>query len=131
MPGAVRTPSITSTTFMSGTGLKKCRPATRSGCAHAAAIAVTESDEVLLARMQPGATTPSSARKISRFASRSSTIASITTPQPAKSATLATGTSRAIAPAASLDGHFPFSTRRWSCAAMDSFAACAVPARVS
>ena len=33
---------MTSTSFINGTGLKKCRPATRSGFAHAAAIAVTD-----------------------------------------------------------------------------------------
>ncbi len=129
--GSVRTPSITSTTFMSGTGLKKCKPATRPGCWHAAAIAVTESEEVLVARMQSAATVCSRARKSSRLASRSSTTASTTMLQRARSARLATGCSRAMQRAASAATSLPFSAMRCSCVAMPSFAASAVPARAS
>jgi hypothetical protein len=53
--GAVSRPSMTSTIFISGTGLKKWKPPTRSGRLQAAAIDVTESDEVLVARMQSAA----------------------------------------------------------------------------
>ncbi len=58
--GAVSTPLITSTSFMRVAGLKKCMPTTRSGCSRPAAIAVTDSDDVLVARMQSGPTIPSS-----------------------------------------------------------------------
>ena len=34
----VRTAEMISTTFITGTGLKKCKPATLSGCSHCAAI---------------------------------------------------------------------------------------------
>ena len=44
-----------------------------------AAIVVTDSEDVFVARMQSGATIPSSSAKSSRFASRFSTIASMTT----------------------------------------------------
>ncbi len=37
---------------MTGAGLKKCMPTTRSGCVAAAAIAVTGSEEVLVASTQ-------------------------------------------------------------------------------
>ena len=43
-----------STSFISGTGLKKCMPATRPGCRSPAAIAVTDSDDVLDARIVCG-----------------------------------------------------------------------------
>ena len=41
----------TSTSFMSGTGLKKCRPTKRSARFVAAAISVMESDDVLEAKI--------------------------------------------------------------------------------
>ena len=49
---SVRNPAMTSTSFISGGGLKKCSPAMRSGCAARAATAVTGSDEVFVARME-------------------------------------------------------------------------------
>ena len=54
-----------STRFCTGAGLKKCRPMTRPGCDVAAEISVTDSDEVLVARMASAPTIPSRARKIS------------------------------------------------------------------
>ena len=42
----VVSPRITSTSFMSGTGLKKCSPPNRSGRADAAASSVMHSDDV-------------------------------------------------------------------------------------
>src|SRR5438105_15311226 len=76
--GEVSNPSITSTNFINGTGLKKWSPATRAGCADAAAIAVTESDEVFVARMHSLPTTPSRVAIKVCLASSRSTIASIT-----------------------------------------------------
>ena len=54
-------PRTTSTSFISGTGLKKCRPPNRSGRFVRAASSVTQSDEVLEARIVWAPTTPSSA----------------------------------------------------------------------
>ncbi len=51
----------TSTRSRIGAGLKKCMPTTRSGCAVAVAIAVTESAEVFVASTASGATIASSA----------------------------------------------------------------------
>ena len=53
-------PDTTSTSFISGTGLKKCMPTRRCGCCRPLASAVTEIDEVLVASTQAGATTASS-----------------------------------------------------------------------
>jgi len=52
---SVRMVRTTSTSFMSGTGLKKCSPSTCAGRPVAAAIAVTLHDEVLDARIACGA----------------------------------------------------------------------------
>ena len=49
-------PATTSTQAHLGGGLKKCMPTTRSGRGTPAAIAVTLSDEVLVASTQSGAT---------------------------------------------------------------------------
>ena len=49
--GAVIGPAITSTSAMSGTGLKKCMPRTRSGRAVAAAMRATDSELVFVARI--------------------------------------------------------------------------------
>src|SRR5690349_9791342 len=49
--GSVCTPVTTSTSLMTGTGLKKCIPTTRLGCGVPAAISVTDSEDVFVARM--------------------------------------------------------------------------------
>ncbi len=73
---------MTSTTRISGTGLKKWKnPVTRSGRSQPAAIAVIDSDDVLDARMQRSLTTVSKSRSSSRLMSRFSTMASITASQ--------------------------------------------------
>ena len=46
---SVAAPRTTSTSGSTATGLKKWKPTTRSGCASPAAIAVTDSEEVLVA----------------------------------------------------------------------------------
>ena len=51
---------MTSTSFMTGAGLKKCSPTTLPGRPVATAISVIESEEVLLARMVSGLQMPSS-----------------------------------------------------------------------
>ena len=60
--GWLRRPPITSTSRISGGGLKKCKPATRSGLAQPAAIFVTEREDVLVASTASGARRFSSAR---------------------------------------------------------------------
>src|ERR1044071_9793807 len=62
----VRTPS---TSFISGTGLKKCRPTKRSARLVAAATSVSEMEEVLLAKMASFFTIASSAENIFFFRS--------------------------------------------------------------
>ena len=56
-----RSVATTSTSFISAGGLKKCMPTTRSGCGTPAAIALTGSEEVLLARIACGPQAPASA----------------------------------------------------------------------
>ena len=80
---------------MSGAGLKKCMPTTRSGDEVAAAISVTESAEVFVARMQSGRTIRSSSANRAVFAGRSSTIASITRSQSANASRSVVSSSRA------------------------------------
>ena len=53
-PGSVCRPATTSTSFIRGTGLKKCMPTRRPGCCRPLAMAVTEIDEVLVASTQRG-----------------------------------------------------------------------------
>src|SRR3989442_2380616 len=64
---SVRIVRTTSTSFMSGTGLKKCRPSTWPGRLVAAAIAVTLHDDVLEARIACGGQIPSGFRDVSFF----------------------------------------------------------------
>ena len=63
---------------ITATGLKKWKPITRSGCFSPAAISVTESEEVLVARMVPAGTISSSSAKTCFFTPISSKTASIT-----------------------------------------------------
>ena len=72
----------TSTSGSTGAGLKKCMPTTRSGRAVAAAISVTESAEVFVARIASGRGRRRARRTAPASASSSSTIASITRSQP-------------------------------------------------
>jgi hypothetical protein len=95
--GAVSSPSMTSTIFISGTGLKKWKPATRSGRLQAAAIDVTESDEVLVARMQSAAMMSSNCWNSDFLTSRFSTMASTMTWADASSSSRATTSSFADA----------------------------------
>jgi len=58
--GSVRSPETTSTSFIAGTGLKKCMPTSRSGWIRPLAKAVIEIDEVFDASTQSSLTTASS-----------------------------------------------------------------------
>ena len=76
--------ATTSTSFISAGGLKKCMPTTRSGWGTPAAIAVTGSEEVLVARIASGPQASARAANSSRFSSRSSGAASTTRSQSAE-----------------------------------------------
>ena len=76
--GSVTTVRTISTRFCTGAGLKKWTPTTRPGLALAVEISVTESEEVLVARIASGRTISSSRRKISFLTSSDSTTASTT-----------------------------------------------------
>ena len=60
------------------TGLKKWKPATRSGCASPDAISVTDSEEVFVASTQSGRTTASTSASTRCLTAISSNTASIT-----------------------------------------------------
>ena len=68
----------TSTSGILWTGLKKCRAATRPGCASPSCTLATPSEEVLVASSVSGWVWASSSRKTFRFNSRSSMTASTT-----------------------------------------------------
>ncbi len=60
---AVSEPGTTSTSRISTGGLKKCIPQTRSGRSTSAAIAVTDSEDVFVARIAPGPQAAASRRE--------------------------------------------------------------------
>ena len=74
----VASPRTTSTSFITGTGLKKCIPITRSGRSVAAAIWVIEMDDVFDARMALGGAASSSWSKMRALRSAFSVAASTT-----------------------------------------------------
>ena len=76
--GEVSTVEITSTSFITGAGLKKCRPATRAGYRVPPAIPVIESEEVLVARIVSARQAASSWANRVPLSSIRSGIASIT-----------------------------------------------------
>src|SRR5262249_55458437 len=73
----VSRPRITSTSFSSGTGLKKCMPITCCGREVADASDVIGIDDVFDARIATGGSTSSARRKMSAFTAPSSITASI------------------------------------------------------
>ena len=75
---SVRIVRTTSTSFMSGTGLKKCTPSTCPGRLVAAAIAVTLQDDVFDVSSACGGQIRSSLAKVSFFSAWFSVIASTT-----------------------------------------------------
>ena len=85
-PGAVRTVGTISTSFMIAAGLKKCRPRNCSGRPEAMAHSMTGSDEVVEVITAPGRSSGASSANSACFTSRSSTIASMTMSQSARSA---------------------------------------------
>src|ERR1700758_5264545 len=76
--GSVARPLTTSTSRITGAGLKKCRPTRRPGWLSPAAMAVGDSEDVLVASTQSGATTFSRSANRACLTARSSATASIT-----------------------------------------------------
>ena len=76
--GSVTTLRTTSTSFITGAGLKKCMPTTLPGREVATAISVTDSEEVLVARIVSGRQISSRAVKMARLRSSCSGTASMT-----------------------------------------------------
>ncbi len=107
-PGAESAVATTSTSFISAGGLKKCMPTTRSRFGTPAAIAVTGSEEVLLARIVSAPQAAASAANSSRFSSRSSGAASTTRSHSPRSARLWAAPTRPLAVSASFSVHRPF-----------------------
>ncbi len=108
----VRGPATTSTSAISGTGLKKCIPTTRSGRSAADAIRAIERLLVLVARIVVGVASESSRLKTSRFSARSSGIASTSRSTAASSSSDSAGVMWARASAAPASSSEPFSTLR-------------------
>src|SRR5690606_26267075 len=77
---------MTSTSFITGAGLKKCTPTTLLGRPVPTAMSVTDSDEVLVARTASSRHTRSSSAKTVRFRSSRSGTASMTRSQSPRSA---------------------------------------------
>ena len=84
--GAVARPGITSISFITGTGLKKCKPMKRFGSDDPAAIRVIGMELVLLARMASGPSTLAASAKILALISSRSVAASMMMAASAKAA---------------------------------------------
>ena len=106
----VVTVRTTSTSAISGTGLKKCRPTNRSARLVAAAISAIVRLEVFEAKMVPGPHSPSSSLNSAFFSARSSVIASITISDGFRSATVVVKVRRLSVASRSAAWSFPFST---------------------
>ncbi len=132
MPGRVAAPGTTSTIFISGTGLKKCSPASRPGSRSEAAIRVTDRDEVLVAKTAESGRACSSFPKTSALVSRSSRTASMTSSTSGPYAHgSSSGTSRSRAAAESPADIRPFWTARSSMDRTKSTAAVTASVRTS
>src|SRR2546425_3231677 len=99
-----------STSAISGTGLKKCSPTKRSARFVAPAISAIVRLDVLDAKIVPAPHKPSSSRKSTFLSARSSVIASITMSTLRRSATTVVNVSRVSAASRSAGWSFPFST---------------------
>ena len=117
---------------MAGTGLKKCKPTTRSGPLAAEAMAVTGNDEVLVARMASGRAAFDNLANKSFLSCKSSGAASMI--RSARAAAVSSSLAAARRSSAlfrSCAVQRPFSTARPSESAMRSSAFCAAPAATS
>jgi hypothetical protein len=97
----------TSMSFITGAGLKKCVPITRSGRRVARAISMIGSADVLVARMASGPTMSSSRAKSETFAGSCSTIASTQKSHSAKSSRRGVNVSRSLMRSTSSSLSFP------------------------
>ena len=111
--GGVSTVEITSTSFMTGAGLKKCSPATRAGFRVPPAICVTDREEVLVARIASARQASSSWANRVLLSSMRSGMASITRSAPATpAATSSVGRIRASISSRAVSVSFPRLTAR-------------------
>ena len=110
--GSVTTVRITSTRFCTGAGLKKCTPTTRPGWLLAVEISVTDSEDVLVARIASSWTTSSRARKTAFLISIDSTTASTTKSASARSFMLVVNVIRPTSSACSASVSLPRATAR-------------------
>ncbi len=140
LPSAVRAPTvasevsaarITSTSLISGTGLKKCSPPIRPRRSQARAMDAIGIEDVFETIRQSGPTAASMFAKHCRFASTSSMIASTTASQGAKPEWSSTTSIREIAAPASALLRWPFSASRSIRAATVLRPASATPLRES
>ena len=129
--GSLRNPPITSTSRISGGGLKKCRPPTRAGSPQPAAISVTDSEDVLVAITASGAMRFSSSRNKARLAARSSTIASMTMPAGDTSSSEPIARRRPMTPFFACAVTRPFATWPSSALSIAATASRAAPSRES
>ncbi len=107
-------PATTSSSRITGGGLKKCIPTTREASPAAPASAVTSSDEVLVASTQSGLTTSARAANRARLSSSRSGAASMTSPHAASASSVSAGCSRSEAAAAASSLQRPRSAPRFS-----------------
>ncbi|OGA12362.1 MAG: hypothetical protein A3H33_03075 [Betaproteobacteria bacterium RIFCSPLOWO2_02_FULL_65_20] len=112
MASEVCRPLISSTSCMTGTGLKKCIPITRSASPVAAASRVMEIEEVLVARIVRSPASAASCRKILSLSSRFSVAASIIRSLPRTAFRSVAVLIRAIAAPLASAVSFSFLTRR-------------------
>jgi hypothetical protein len=109
---AVATVRTTSTSFITGAGLKKWSPMTRSGRSVTEARSTTGRDDVVVARIASGFVERSSSRKIASLTARSSATASTTRSTSAMSANSSVVVIRSRTRSASSRSIFPFVTAR-------------------
>ena len=128
---SVCSPETTSTSFISGTGLKKCMPTRRCGACSPRAMAVTLIDEVLVASTACGPSRPSRSRNSARLASRFSTMASTAKAAPRACSSAASGRRRARAACAWPAAIRPLASRPSRVLPICSQAVAAAPSRMS
>ena len=107
---AVATVLTTSTSFMSGAGLKKCSPMTSWGREVTTAMSITGRLDVVVARIAPGRQMRSSSTNSAVLTSMSSTTASTTRSTSARSLMELLPRTRASAASRSSDESLPLST---------------------
>ena len=105
-------PRTTSTSAMTGTGLKKCMPITCAGRLVSAAIFVIEMEEVFVARIADGGRIRSRAVKTWAFSSRRSGAASTASSMPASDSMSTVVVMRSRAGSTSASASLPLAASR-------------------